>query len=404
MEEALFTERRSGQLVGITGGVSAFIPDDLPLDPAIALTPPVAIELAKAQEQLGRLDGIGALLPDPEILIAPFMRKEAELSSRIEGTQTTYEDLLLYEIERDERPSSGDTREVANYVTALKHALARAEELPLAKRLLCETHTLLMEGTNEEYRSGAFRTQQVHIGQRGRPIEEARFVPAPPYAIDTSFENLEAYMAADDDGMPLLVKSAIAHYQFEAIHPYFDGNGRMGRLMIPLILCRAKALRAPMLYISAYFERRRDEYNDRMLDVSRDGRWAEWITFFLRAVTAQSKDAIRRVQQLNDLRTDYHQRVSGGRSAGALIKLVDALFELPLMTIPRAQKLISQSFQTSGDNVRRLVEHNILTPLNRIGSTQYFVARDIYNVINRAEAVPAPLSDASSANVIPANI
>ncbi len=391
MEDSLFTDRKSGQLVSITGSL-AFVPDNLPLSADIALTPAVAIELAKAQSELGRLDGIGAILPDPDILIAPFMRKEAELSSRIEGTQTTYEDLLLYEIEREEREPSADTREVANYVTALKYALDRTADLPVGKRLLCETHNLLMEGTDEEQRSGAFRSQQVHIGRKGRPIEESRFVPPPPYAIEACFANLERYLGGDDD-MPLLVKSAIAHYQFETIHPFFDGNGRMGRLMIPLLLCHEKMLRAPMLYVSAYFERRRDEYNDLMLDVSRDGRWTEWIVFFLKAVTAQSRDATRRVRQLHDLRNDYHARVRDNRSAGALIKLVDALFELPFMTNPRARKILDQSFQTSSENVKRLVEHGILTPINRIGATQYFAAIDIYEVVNRAEAVPAPLVD-----------
>jgi Fic family protein len=390
MEASQFTARRSGSLVSIPEGGIAFVPEPLPSAGA-TLDRSVAIHLAQAEQELGRLDGIAAILPEPELLIAPFLRKEAELSSRIEGTQTTYEDLLLFEIDRDSR-SSSDTREVWNYVTALKYALKRAGDIPFGKRLLCETHSLLLEGTDQEARSGHFRTQQVYIGPKGQPIEYARFVPPPVHSLDTAFANLEKYLVEPDD-TPLLVRLAIAHYQFEAIHPFFDGNGRIGRLMIPLLLCREGAIVAPMLYISAYFERRRSLYTDLLFGVSADGKWTEWIVFFLKAVAAQSRDAVQRIRQLHDLRTKYHERVREGRSAGALIKLVDTLFEVPVMTNPRARAIIGQSIQTTIDNVRRLVEAGILRPVNKVGRTNYFIAQEIFDVINRAEAVPAPLPE-----------
>lgn len=388
MEKSQFGPHMAGTLIQIPEGGLAFMPDRLPGSSAV-LTNDLAANLARAEQELGRLDGIAAILPDPQLLIAPFLRKEAELSSRIEGTQTTYEDLLLFEIDKNSR-SSADTREVWNYVTALKYAIRRSKEIPFSKTLLCETHSLLLENTDQQARSAHFRTQQVYIGPKGQPIQFARFVPPPASEIQPYFDNLEKYITKPDD-TPLLIRLAIAHYQFETIHPFFDGNGRIGRLMIPLLLCREGALAEPMLYISAYFERQRSQYTDLLFQVSANGKWKEWIVFFLKAVAAQAHDAVQRIRQLHDVRMKYHGLVRDGRSAGALIKLVDALFEAPIMTNPRARSIIDQSMQTTTDNVRRLVDHGILNPISKHGRTKYFISPEIFEIINRAEAIPTSI-------------
>jgi Fic family protein len=387
MDPRAFTPGRTGELVQIPEGGFAFVPALLPPDPSF-LTPAVVKALAEATIELGRLDGQASDFPHPEVLIAPFMRREAVLSSKIEGTQTTYSDLVLFaaaveEIEADHK----DTREVSNYVTALQYGLARAQSIPLSKQLICETHQILMAGTNEEARSGRFRTEQVYIGQKGLPISDSRFVPPPAIHVDSTFENLIQYMGTDDE-LPLLVRLAVIHYQFETIHPFFDGNGRIGRLIMPLLLCHAGLISKPMLYLSAYFERRRVEYNDLLFGVSADGRWPEWITFFLNGVSTQALDSRQRMRQLQILRAQYWQRISKARNAPALLKLIDALIELPAMSNGRAQGILQQSLQSSSAAVDRLVKEGIIVRFEHRGRTEYFVAPEIFETIDRAAEIP----------------
>jgi cell filamentation protein, protein adenylyltransferase len=385
MDPRSFTERRTGSLVSISEGGVAFVPETLPPKPDF-LTAPVFRALSDATIELGRLDGQASDFPHSEVLMAPFMRREAVLSSRIEGTQTTYSDLVLFEAAAEQIDAGQDTREVSNYVAALQYGLSRAGKSSISKALMCETHRLLMTGTNEEARSGAFRTEQVYIGPKGLPISESRFVPPPVVHLDSSFDDLVRYIN-DDDGLPLLVRLAIIHYQFEAIHPFFDGNGRIGRLIMPLLLCHAGTISKPMFYLSAYFERRRIEYNDLLFSVSADGRWAQWITFFLNGVSAQARDSRQRMRQLQLLRGQYWSLISRARNAPALLKLVDALIELPAMSNARAQSILGQSLQSSSAAVDRLVAEKILSPLERPGRAEYFVAREIFEIIDRAEAV-----------------
>ena len=383
MDPGAFTTRRTGELVQISEGGVAFVPAPLPPAPDF-LTPAMVTALAEATIELGRLDGQASDFPHPEVLIAPFMRREAVLSSKIEGTQTTYSDLVLFEAAAEELDADRtETREVSNYVAALRYGLSRAQSIPISKQLVCETHQILMTGTREEARSGRFRNEQVHIGQRGLPISESRFVPPPAVHIESTFENLIQYIN-NDDGLPLLVRLAIIHYQFETIHPFFDGNGRIGRLIMPLLLCHAGTISKPMLYLSAYFERRRVEYNDHMFSVSADGRWTQWITFFLNGVTIQSRDSRLRMRQLQTLRAQYWGRISRARNAPALLKLIDALIELPAMSNGRAQSILGQTLQSSSSAVDRLVKEGILVPFERPGRTEYFVAPGIFEIIDRA--------------------
>ena len=313
MDLTAFTQRSPGRLVVVReGGISthAFIPSPLPVVGDV-LTPAIALALSEADAELGRLDGLAANLPDPEILIGPFLRREAILSSRIEGTQTTFSDLVLFEAAEDQEPT-GDTREVTNYIDALKYGVRRLPEIPPGKQLINEVHEILMRHADPDKLPGRFRDRQVFIGQHGLSIEDARYVPPPAHEIETAFANLIEYYNQPGT-LPLLMRLAIAHYQFEAIHPYIDGNGRIGRLLIVLMLCHARRLAAPMLYLSAYFEKRRTEYNDLMLAVSQDGQWESWLLFFLQGVAAQAKDAVVRTTQLQQLRARYRQKVTGVR-------------------------------------------------------------------------------------------
>jgi Fic family protein len=380
MDPASFTARRTGDLVPIVEGGFAFVPRPLPVGQSV-LTPDVVLALSDAVAEVGRLDGLSAQLPQPEILIAPFLKKEAELSSRIEGTQTTFAEYVLFEAANEQNPGV-DMREVSNYVTALRYALSRARDVTIGKTLLCEVQKLLLTGTNEESRSGTFRDQQVHIGPRGLSLGQARYVPPPAYHVSALFDNLERYMTIGER-IPLLVRLAVIHYQFEAIHPFFDGNGRLGRLLMPLLIVKEAAMKAPILYLSAFFERRRAEYNDLMFMVSADGRWSEWITFFLRGVATQARDALARVTELNMLRSRYWAQASKARSAGALHQLIDRLFANPIISVTQAQRILGQSNQTSSTNVQKLVQYGIIQPYRVFGRSQFYVARDIMTVVDR---------------------
>jgi Fic family protein len=370
-------------------GGFAFVPDLLPVDASETLHTPLVVEaLADATLEIGRLDGRAADFPAAEVLIAPFMRREAVLSSRIEGTQTTYNDLVLYEAATElQRQEDGETREVSNYVAALRYGLERAADVSVSKWLICEIHKILMEGTAEGPRSGSFRTDQVHIAPRGIGIRDARFVPPPALHVPALFDNLVEYIQRGTD-LPLLMRLAVIHYQFETIHPFYDGNGRIGRLVMPLLLCHIGMLSRPMLYLSAYFERRRAEYTDHLFNVSTDGRWSDWLLFFLRGVAAEARDSRERMRQLQELRATYWTRVLSARNAAALLMLIDALIELPVMTNARAQSILGQSLQSSSAAVDKLVSEGILTALPRPGRTQFFVSQQIFSIVDRAEAVP----------------
>jgi Fic family protein len=281
---------------------------------------------------------------------------------------------MLYEVDRLGGAPKPDTPEVANYVIALQYAIARAKDTRIGKTLLCETHALLLRGTAQEHFAGHFRDHQVHIGA-GRDIEGARFIPPPAYEIP-----LEAYLTLGDQ-TPVLLRAAIAHYQFETIHPFLDGNGRIGRLLIPLILCEGKALAAPMLYLSEFFEQRRSQYIDALFAVSASGKWAQWIIFFLQAVATQARDAIVRVERLDQLRKQYHQLVEQKRRAGALMRLIDTLFELPMITNRVAKEMFGISKPQANDYVNELIELGILELLSIRGRTKVFVAPEIIAIV-----------------------
>jgi Fic family protein len=352
-----FTPQAPGSLVEITDERGnrglAFLPKALP--PSMDFgSKRLRIALSVADRELARLDGQAKLLEEPASLFGSALKREALLSSKIEGTRTTLADLALFDLVK--RPDN-DSLAVANYVEAYDYSRVRSREVHVGSTLLCEVHGMLMRHDSEQANAGRLRTQTVLIGNP--PLAQARFVPPPWNFVRDLMENLEQYLANDDE--PPLIKLAIAHYQFEAIHPFCDGNGRVGRILISAWLEARDILTAPMLYISAYFQQHQNEYYDRLLRVSTHGEWEEWILFFLDAVATQSRDSVLRAKRLADLRRSYHHRVdeAKGRSHYTHV-LIDALFRSSIMSVPRARSLTKITYAAAKAHVVRLVEFGIL--------------------------------------------
>ena len=342
-----FKDSPSGHLVPTIEGERAFVPNPLP-PPNLDLGR-VAPALERATLALGELSGIGRTLPNPHLLIRPFSRIEAVASSKIEGTVTSLQELLMLEVGADRSRAKMDTKEVHNYTRAMEHGLQRLKNLPISKRLLCELHSVLMDGVSPSRGAfivpGELKRDQNWIG--GRIIQNARYVPPPPSVSEAAFDKLDLFIHRDFETLPLLVKLALIHYQFEAIHPYPDGNGRVGRLLIPLMLCERQALSQPLLYLSTYLEKHFDKYIDLMFEVSRSGAWGDWIEFFLQGVEECSKSAIKKSHELQDLQSKYSEQVQSARSSALLAKLVASLFAIPATTTPSAAKELNITYNTS---------------------------------------------------------
>jgi Fic family protein len=289
-------------------------------------------------------------------------------------------DLVLFEGAQVEQPTAPDVREVSNYVRALEHGLARLSDLPLSLRLIREMHAILMEGVRGGHATpGEFRRSQNWIGWPGSTLATATYVPPPVPEMLDALNDLENYLDAAGD-YPPLVRMAVAHYQFEAIHPFVDGNGRIGRLLISLLLCQDQLLPQPVLYLSAFFEHHCQRYYELLLGVSREGKWKEWLDYFLTGVAEQSRDAIWRAGKLLDLWREYREWLAKNRSAGLLMQLIDALFEMPVITIPRAAKLLGITHRAATLNVDKLVAAGILTEVTGRERNRAFMARRIVEI------------------------
>jgi Fic family protein len=330
-------------------------------------------------------------LLDPHLVASPLLRREAIVSSRIEGTVATPHDVLVLEAADAVVPplASGlePTREVLNYVWALEHGIARLADLPLCIRLISELHGVLLKGVRgDRERPGELRTAQNWIGTPGSSIREARFVPPPPAEMRTALEDLERYLneEASPAPLPLLVKVALVHYQFEAIHPFRDGNGRVGRLLITLNLVAWGLIRDPLLYMSAYFERRRGEYGERMLAVSTEGAWDGWIRFFLAGVAESARDGLRQTERLLDLRARHQAQFQSARSSALLLKLLDHLFHRPSVTIADVARVLGVTFASASASVRKLVAAGVLEEATGRKRDQVFVAPEIVRFIEEA--------------------
>lgn len=380
MKPPVFTDRKAGRLVKHERGYFAFVPNPLP--PTIKLTWDLAGEISAADRGLSELAGITRTLPNPHLLVRPFMSREAVLSSRIEGTQASLSELFYFEALRATPVlARSDVAEVHNYVRALEHGLKRLNQLPIGLRLLTEIHAELMRGVRGEHLTpGEFRRSQNWIGPPGCTLNEAKFVPPPPEEMMKGLGDLEKYLHAQSP-LPLVVRLALIHYQFEAIHPFLDGNGRIGRLLLILLLCAEKVLPQPMLYLSAYFERQREKYYRLLFATSQDGRWSEWISFFLRGIAEQAADAVKRSEKLLALWHQYRKRVQTIRSSALPLILVDELFKSPYVTFSAAARVLGVTFRSAQLNVRKLAAANIVEELPGRSYGRIFVAREVLNVL-----------------------
>ena len=323
-------------------GYAAFVPDPLP--PKVAWSPAFTRSLSDADRLIGQLAGEGARLPNPHLLIHPFVRREAVLSSKIEGTQATLGELLAAEAGAAVGRSPKDLREVANYVVALEYGVRRLKTLPLSLRLVRELHQRLMTGVRGEYATpGEFRRSQNWVGPPGSTLVNASYVPPPPAEMMECLKAWEQFL--HDRSLPPLTQVALLHYQFEAIHPFLDGNGRVGRLLITLFLVERAILPTPLLYLSAFFEATRRDYYDRLRSVTELSDWEGWLQYFLNGVSRQSEDALSRATRINRLVADWKEVAedSGSRIAG---KLIDALAANPYVTISHAAKQLRVAFTT----------------------------------------------------------
>jgi len=347
---------RAGRYVKQTAGYSAFVPSPLPPDPPIQIDNELTHLLSSADRSLGRLDGIASVVPNPDLFVAMYVRQEAVLSSQIEGTQSTLEDVLQFEIDKKGQELPKDVEEVVNYVRAMNYGLARLKELPLSLRLIREIHAELLKGVRGAQRTpGAFRHSQNWIGPQNCTLASATFVPPAVPDMHTALDNLEKFLH-DGHKMPALLHCGLVHAQFETIHPFLDGNGRVGRLLITFLLCQREILQRPLLYLSHFLRAHRAEYYDRLMAIRNDGNWEGWLKFFVRGVDMVSREATNNAQAILRMREE-HQRVIASELGGNAFAqpLLDFLFEQPLVTIPTVERKLKCVYVTAS----KLVEHFI---------------------------------------------
>ncbi len=350
---------RAGRYIQQPTGYRAFMPEPLPPDPPVTWDGEMQRLLSDADRDLARLDALAALLPNPDLFVAMYVKQEAVLSSQIEGTQSTLEDVLAFEAEHATDRQPHDVAEVVNYVRAMSYGIRRLDELPLSLRLIKEIHAELMRGVRGQEKSpGEFRISQNWIG--GASPSNAAFVPPPAYALMDTLGAFERFIHEHTHDVPVLVRCALAHAQFETIHPFLDGNGRVGRLLITFMLVEAKALSLPLLYLSIYLKANRTEYYDRLMAVRMKGDWEGWVKFFLRGVSETARLASDTGRDIIRLRDAHRARFA--KNANALT-LLDTLFVRTHVDIKQAAAVMSCSFVTAGRIVAEMVAAGVLTEI-----------------------------------------
>ena len=369
--------KRPGVYVRVPEGYSAFVPDPLP--PQLVWSDPLLNALSDADRAIGRLAGEGRRLPNPHALMRPFITREAVLSSRIEGTQATLGELLAAEAGAIVDRSPEDLQEVSNYVAALEYGIQRLNALPLSLRLVREVHAKLLQGVQgESAQPGRFRRSQNWIGTPGSTLQTATYVAPPPGKMTACLEALEGFL--QDRSLPPLAQIALSHYQFEAIHPFLDGNGRVGRLLVVLFLVERGILPTPLLYLSAFFEATRRDYYDRLLAVTERGEWEAWLLYFLNGVARQSEDAVDRAMRITALVDRWQGRLAGiGTKAPSL--LAERLAANPYLTAKVAAQNLGVAFTTADRAIRRLVDEGILTPIGDGRRGRAYCAKAILSIL-----------------------
>lgn len=389
MDVEKFSKSPSGKIIKSGQGDTAywsFIPNPLP--PELAFDPELVRALSDADRSLGELAGLGRSMLNPHLLIRPFIHREAVLSSRIEGTQADIADLYAYEAGQPPRGGKGavgpesDVKEVHNYVVAMEYGIKRLKSLPVSLRFMRELHEHLMKGVRGGHATpGEFRRTQNWIGPAGSTLNNATYVPPLFPEMSACLDKVEKYIHADET-YPPLVRIGLIHYQFESIHPFIDGNGRIGRLLISILLSSWNLLPLPLLYLSAFFERNRQLYYERLLDVSRRGAWKEWLLFFLEGVSEQSRDAIGRAKRLQDLQMAWREKLKEQkRVTGLVLGITDALFEKPVISAPEVAKEFKVSHQGAMKALQGLEKLKVLKLLQDKQRNRMYVAKDILKIM-----------------------
>lgn len=372
-----FQSTTAGKVITTPTGYAAFVPAKLP--PALTYDTELVLSLSRADAALSELSGLGRHLPNPHLLIASYVRREAVLSSRIEGTKASLSDLLIEEMEHPkDRTEDDDVQEVRNYVRAMQHGLDRLEKLPLSLRLVREIHAHLMKGVRGDRATpGEFRRSQNWIGPSGSTIATAPYVPPPPAEMTDLLGDWERFLH-DRGTFPDLIQCAIMHEQFEAIHPFLDGNGRLGRLLITLFLIERKRLAQPLLYLSAYIEAHRQDYYALLQRVRTHGDWIRWIQFFLAGVTQIALEAVGQAGRLMDLREKYRARL---RDKAKALALLDELFLNPYMSVARAERVLKVTNPTARQAVVMLQKKGMLEEITGRTWGKLYLARPIMETI-----------------------
>lgn len=385
MNPAKFRKDAAGNLVKIGEEQWAFVPNPLP--PQLEITWELAERISDADRALGELAGVGRTIPNPHLLIEPFTRREAVLSSRIEGTQATLTELFSAEAGARREGPSAAVREISNYVNALEYGLKRLKQLPVSLRLVRELHERLMKDVRgKSLTPGDFRRAQNFIGPPGCKLGNATYVPPPVPQMKEALDRLEKYLHEGRRVLPPLVRLSIVHYQFEAIHPFWDGNGRVGRLLITLLLCSERLLPQPLLYLSAYFERNRKEYYRLLLDISQTGNWTDWVRFFVNGVSEESRDAVARSNQLLALRQEYREKLQAQKVPGRALDLMENLFKEPVITVTSARDRLKVTTRAAQQNVDRLVQAGIVKEVTGRQRYRVFVAQRIIQIVEADQA------------------
>lgn len=381
MKKSVFSKQAPGKVIRTLTGYFAFIP--APLPPDVAWSNHLLSALSRTDRSLARLAEVGNAIPVPHVVTRPFIRKEAVSSSQIEGTRTNFQELLAFEAgQLSMFRDAEDAREVQNYVQALDYGLERLQTLPLSIRLIREIHEVLMRGVRGEVMTpGELRRSQNWIGRPGAALDTARYVPPPVDEMRECLSDLEKFIHEESD-LPPLLRIGMVHYQFEAIHPFLDGNGRVGRLLVTFLLVAWGLLSQPLLYLSNFIEINQQEYYDRLLAVSQKGEWESWLLFFLEGINSQAEDASRRIARLEKLRAQYQDRFSGARSRQTLETLVDYLISSPITSITQAQQALNiGSYQMIQRNIEKLEKLGIVHEVTGNKRNRVYQAFEILKVL-----------------------
>jgi Fic family protein len=375
---------RAGRYVQQPTGYRAYIPNPLPPAPAVVISPEMQVLLSQADRALGRLDGSLQTLPNPDLFVFMYVRKEAVLSSQIEGTQSSLQDVLAAEAQILAPNRPRDVNGVVNYVGAMNYGLERLKTLPVSVRLIREIHAELLRGVRGQHLTpGKIRTSQNWIGPSGCALHEATFVPPPPHELMQHLGDLERFLPAEAP-LPLLIRIGLAHVQFETIHPFLDGNGRVGRLLITLLLCEQKILLKPVLYLSHYFKRNRQHYYNQLQSVRDHGTWESWLTFFLRGVIEVSGQATETARRILTLRETDRSTITEhfGRAAGNGHRVLEYLYEHPIVSVHQVQKLTGTTYVAANSLVARFVRSGILNETTGQARNRRFMYQRYINLFS----------------------